>query len=84
MEAIRKIVTVKDNILKVMLPDYFNGKKVELIILSTDEYEAVTPNVQEPKMDYQSLYGSVKFNKSIEEIDKELKALRDEWDRDIS
>lgn len=82
MEAIRKIVTVKDNTLKVMLPDHFNGKQVELIILSTDEPAAAS--VEEPKFDYQSLYGSVKFNKSVEQIDKELKELRDEWERDIS
>lgn len=76
-------MTVKDNTLKVMLPDYFNGKQAELI-LPADEYDTVTPTVQEPKVDYESLHGSVKLNKSIEEIDKELKALRDEWERDIS
>lgn len=33
MEAIRKIVTVKRNVLKVDLPDSCNSKQVELIIL---------------------------------------------------
>lgn len=71
MEAIRKIVTVKDNTLKVMLPDHFNGKQVELIILSTDE--STTASVEEPKFDYQSLYGSFKSGLCMEEIDAQLK-----------
>lgn len=86
MEAIRKIVTVKDNVLRVVLPDHYNDKRVELIILPAEtEAEDVPSQVQESKMDYyEKFYGSLKSGLTIEEIDEQIKALRSEWDRDIS
>lgn len=87
MEAIRKIVTVKDNVLKVVLPDSYNDRKVELIILPADESQAGTyPSiVEEEKVDYfTKFYGKMKSNLTDEELDKKLKSLRDEWNRDIS
>ncbi|MBT1697765.1 hypothetical protein KK083_12810 [Fulvivirgaceae bacterium PWU4] len=87
MEAIRKIVTVKDNVL-VKLPDSYNNKKVEVIIMPVDEFQAQTSapyTVQEEKAGYhKNFYGSIKLGMTVEQIDKELKALRDEWERDIS
>jgi hypothetical protein len=81
MEAIRKIVTVRDNLVQIELPDSFNDKKVELIIFPSEEI----PNVStKEKFDYSQLYGSLNLGMSIDEIDKELKALRSEWERDIS
>lgn len=82
MEAVRRIVTVKDNVLKVTLPDSYNDKKVELIIMPVDEPEGL--QVEEPKFNYTRLYGSIKLGMTVEQIDKELKTLRDEWERDIS
>lgn len=88
MEAIRKIVTVKDNVLKVVLPDSYNDKKVELIILPVDEPYVQTENlsvVKEEKVDYfTQFYGKMKSTLTEEELDKKLKSLRDEWNRDIS
>jgi hypothetical protein len=41
--------------------------------------------VQEERVDYYSkFYGKMKSNLAIEELDKKLKSLRDEWNRDIS
>ena len=81
MEAIRKIVTVKDNVLRVVLPDHYNNKQVELIILPAED---VPSQVEEKKVDYEKLYGSLKSGLTIEEIDDQIKALRSEWERDIS
>ena len=82
MEAIRKILTVKDNILQVVLPDEYNNKRVELIILPAGEETAI---VEEKKVDYHSAYyGSLKSGLSAEEIDKQLRELRNEWDTDVS
>jgi hypothetical protein len=96
MDAIRKIVTVRDNVLKVVLPDSYNDKNVELIILPADETglsqaEASPSVVHEEKINYEEkidyftkFYGKMKSNLSEEELDKKLKSLRDEWNRDIS
>ena len=81
MEAIRRIMTVRDNTLKVTLPDNFNDKVVELIILPADG----PMQVQEPEADYfTQFYGSIKSDITEAELDKKLKSLRDEWNRDIS
>lgn len=82
MEAIRKIMTVRDNTLKITLPDNYNDKRVELIILPADENEPA--KVEEPRVDYEKLYGSLKSGLTTEEIDRQLDALRNEWNRDIS
>ncbi len=80
MEAIRKIVTVKDNVLRVVLPDHYNNKQVELIILPAED---VPSQVQESKTDYYAkFYGTMKSNLSPDELDKKLNALREEWKRD--
>lgn len=69
MEAIRKILTVKDNVLKVILPDHYNDKRVELIILPTDE-ETPTYKVEEKRVNYGKYYGSLKSGLSTEEFDE--------------
>jgi hypothetical protein len=81
MEAIRRIVTIKDNVLKVVLPDHYNNKQVELIILPTEESPS---EVREGKVDYEKLYGSLNSGLTSEEIDRQLKDLRREWERDLS
>ncbi len=81
MEAIRKIVTVKDNVLTVVLPEEYNNTKVELIILPVGEEIS---KVEEKNVDYSKYYGTLKSGLSVEQIDKQLKHLRSEWNRDIS
>jgi hypothetical protein len=81
MEAIRRIVTVKDNVLKVILPDHYNDKQVELIILPMEE--DVSFRVNEERTDYfGKFYGKMKSSLSQDELDKKLNALREEWKRD--
>lgn len=82
MEAIRKIVTVKDNTIRVTVPDSYNNTQVELIILSTEELPS---QVQEESVDYYSkFFGAIQSGLSEEETAKKLQSLRDEWNRDIS
>ena len=40
-------------------------------------------NNKDSKPDITKLYGTLKLNMSVEEIDKQLKALRNEWERDF-
>lgn len=82
MEAIRKIVLVKDNLLKVEMPAGYNGKQVELIILSAKD---PTSMVEESEVDYYTkFYGKLKSDLSKKEVDSKLKFLREEWNRDLS
>jgi hypothetical protein len=82
MEAIRKLVTVKDNIIHIELPANYNNQTVELIILRADEKSFTVVN--EDAVDYEKLYGSLSSGLTIEQIDEQLQALRKEWQRDIS
>jgi hypothetical protein len=81
MEAIRRIVTLDARVLKIELPESYRDKTIELIILPAEEEVS---KVEEVKTDYKKLYGSLKSNLTIEQIDEQLKSLRDEWTRDIS
>jgi hypothetical protein len=81
VEAIRKIVLIKDNLLTVALPDSYNGKQVELIILPASE----ASEVAEEKADYYTkFFGSMKSSLSPKELDDKIKSLREEWNRDLS
>ncbi len=72
---------MENRVLKIELPESYRDKTVELIILPTEEE---INKVEEVKVDYKKLYGSLKSNLTIQQIDEELKSLRDEWTRDIS
>ena len=62
METIRKILTGKDNMLQIVLPDEYNNKRVELIILPAEEE---TAKVEEKKVDYSKYYGTLKCYSSL-------------------
>ena len=53
----------------------------KLSILRVKKNKAV---IQPKKNDITKLYGTLKLNMSIEEIDNDLKNLRNEWDREFS
>jgi hypothetical protein len=79
MKATRKFVVVKDNMVSLQLPPNLNGKKVEVIVIESEEEEYSV--VKEPAVNWEEMYGSMKSNLSIEEIDARVRALRNEWDR---
>jgi hypothetical protein len=70
MEAIRRIITLEDRMLKIELPESYRDKKIELIILPAEE----TTKVEEEKVDYKSLYGAWKSNLTDKELDEKLRA----------
>lgn len=53
----------------------------KLSILRVQKDKAV---VQPKKNDITKLYGTLKLNMSVEEIDNDLKNLRNEWEREFS
>ena len=77
MQAFRDVVTVKDNLLRVVLPASFKTEKVEVIVLPIVE-------CKEP----QELRNSERFSGAISEktagkIHKHINEIRNEWERDI-
>ena len=77
MDAIRRIVTAKDIILQVLLPESFRNKQLEVIILPTQDTQDI---IEIKKFDFTQLYGKLRSGMSIEEIDEKIKLMRSEWD----
>jgi len=78
MNAIRQIVENNNGTIILTLPDYIQTKKVEVIILPFEEEEK-----KSVKKNMSKYRGCLNYNLSIEEIDKQLKKLRSQWERDI-
>ena len=77
MEAIREIVEVKEGKITLQLPKDFTAKRVELIVLPSDDEKPL------PKeLNISSLRGKL-AKKDEAELDQKLQQLRDEWERDI-
>lgn len=75
MEALRKIITLKDNILKVILPERFRAKKIEIIVIPADE-NSTAENREQLLLRYNKQYAHLHFDI------KNLKYNRDElYDR---
>lgn len=78
MEAFRIIKKPTRRKITITLPKSFSDSPVEVILLPVGEKQE-SPPVSNPE-DY---YGIGKSTLSIDEIDRELHKLRDEWERDI-
>ena len=77
MQAFREIVTVKDNLLRVVLPAGFKTDKVEVIVLPVEESK-----------ESHVLKNSERFSGAISKetagkIHKHLNEIRNEWESDI-
>ena len=77
MQAFREVVTVKDNLLRVVLPASFKTEKVEVIVLPIEEHKA--PH---------ELQNSERFSGAISKetagkIHKHINEIHNEWERDI-
>jgi hypothetical protein len=72
MEAVRKIIEHTTNPLTIELPEEFNNRKVEVIVLPVEERE-------EPikKYDFSDLIGKLEWKGDAV---AEQRKLRDEWD----
>jgi hypothetical protein len=77
MNAIRQFIEVKDNSFQVILPDDFKAKRVEVIILPSDDDTQISEETQnlinERKADYLKNPNNVTvFDKFIEELESDL------------
>lgn len=81
MQAYRTHSIVQNGQVLVQLPEGFENTKVEIIVL-----KASAINLAEPlkKGKFTRYCGILKTGLTIEEIDAQLKLLRDEWERPIS
>jgi len=74
MQALRQIVSVKDNLLQVVLPTDFKADKVEVIVLPIKE--------QNKSKNSERFSGSISKG-TAEKLHQHLNEVRNEWERDI-
>lgn len=72
MEAVRKIIDHATNPLTIELPEEFNNRKVEVIVLPVEEKQTT-----EKKYDFSDLVGKLEWKGDAV---AEQRRLRDEWD----
>lgn len=77
MNAIRQFVDVKDNSFQITLPEGFNAKRVEVIILPSDNdfeiSEETKYQINERKAEYyKNPDKATDFDKFIDELDNDL------------
>ena len=78
MQAYRTHSIVQNGQVTVQLPEGFENTNVEIIVLKTS---ASPPATARKKGKFDKYYGILKTGLTIEEIDAQLKLLRDEWER---
>lgn len=81
MQAYRTHSVVHNGQVIVQLPEGFENTDVEIIVLKTANTSVAKPG---KKGKFDKYFGILKTGLSIEEIDAQLKLLRDEWERPIS
>ncbi|MCA9873835.1 MAG: hypothetical protein KC441_09275 [Anaerolineales bacterium] len=77
MQALRFVQTPKDGKIIIELPAYLRSQPVEVIVLAGVEA------VASPEGDARQFRGTLRLDRSVEEIEDDLRTLRDEWDRHI-
>ena len=77
MQAIRQILDVKSQLLNIYLPDDFDAKKVEVIILPMEEQKAKKKCVMH-------LRGKINLTEAqYKDFQKDVKKSREEWEKII-
>ena len=77
MQALRQIVSIKDNSIHVALPVDFKADKVEIIILPIEEH-----NRPDKLKNSERFFGAIS-KETAEKLHKHLNQARGEWERDI-
>lgn len=80
MEAIRKIIDKSSAQLTIALPEAYQNKKLEVIILTADDKmeETTPPETTAPKKyDFSDFFGKLKWDGDAL---AEQRKLRDEWE----
>ena len=76
MNAIRQFIDVKDNSFQITLPEGFNAKRVEVIILPSDDFQISEETqilINERKADYfKNPDNATDFDEFLDEIEKDL------------
>ncbi len=80
MQAYRTHSTVQNGHVTVELPEGFENADVEIIVLRASPTKPALPR---KKGKFSKYRGILKTGLTIEEIDAQLKLLRDEWERPI-
>ncbi len=81
MQAYRTHSLVQNGQVTVQLPEGFENADVEIIVL---KYSPANPAVPRKKGKFSKYRGILKTGLTVEEIDTQLRQLRDEWERPIS
>jgi hypothetical protein len=77
MQALRQIVSVKDNLLHVVLPTDFKADKVEVIVFPIEE------QIIRGKLKNSERFSGAISKETAEKLHKHLNEVRNEWERDI-
>jgi hypothetical protein len=77
MQAFREIVTVKDNLLRVVLPASFKADKVEVIVLPIEERKE-----SHELKNSERFFGAIS-KEAAEKLHKHINETRNEWERDF-
>ena len=79
MEAIRKIIDKSSAELTIVLPEAYQNKKLEVIILAADEEATDAPQqtTTPKKYDFSDFFGKLKWEGDAL---AEQRKLRDEWE----
>jgi hypothetical protein len=80
MQAYRTHSVVQNGQVTVQMPQDFENAVVEIIVLKTSTTSIFKPG---KKGKFDKYIGILKTGLSIEEIDAQLKTLREEWERPI-
>jgi hypothetical protein len=62
MEAMRKVVTLRDNVLNMILPERFRARTVELIVLTDDSTAAPAKDRDALMARYRKQYADLRFD----------------------
>ncbi len=80
MQAYRTHSVVHNGQVVVQLPEGFENTDVEIIVLKSSSTSIAQPS---KKGKFKKYRGILKTGLTIEEVDAQLKALREEWERPI-
>ncbi len=81
MQAYRTHSVVHNGQVVVQLPEGFEDSDVEIIVLKASSSSQAKPR---KKGKFDKYFGILKTGLTVEEIDAQLKTLREEWERPIS
>jgi hypothetical protein len=76
MDAVRKVIEHTTNPLTIDLPEEYNNRKVEVIVLALEEDEE-NKTLPKKKYDFSRLFGKLEWKGDAL---AEQRKLRDEWD----